>query len=120
MKLQIDNSEYSDSCVKICPIVHAINLIGQKWKIPILWHIAEHGTLHYNELKRIVAPITNTVLTRCLRELEESGLVNRFNHNTIPPSVEYSLTERGKSLQPALNELSRWGEEQIDSIISSI
>ncbi len=107
------NKECDGRCERICPIVHAINIIGQKWKIPILWNIAEHGVLHYNELKRLVAPITNTVLTRCLRELEDAGLVNRLNHNTIPPSVEYSLTERGKSLQPALNELSRWGEGQI-------
>jgi len=89
-----------------------MNIIGQKWKIPILWNVFECGSLHYNELKRMVAPITNTMLTRCLRELEESGMVRRLNHNTIPPSVEYSLTERGKSLMPALKELYRWGKEQ--------
>lgn len=102
-----------DNGNNICPIVHAINIIGQKWKIPVLWNIAEYGVLHYNELKRLIPSITNTVLTRCLRELEEYGLVNRYNHNTIPPSVEYSLSEQGKSLIPALNELHRWGEAQL-------
>lgn len=113
MKTTTCNEVYNENCVKICPIVYAVSLIGQKWKIPIIWNIAEAEMLHYNELKRVVSPITNTVLTRCLRELEESGLVNRHNHNTIPPSVEYSLTEQGKSLLPTLNELFHWGEKQL-------
>jgi DNA-binding HxlR family transcriptional regulator len=92
-----------------CPIFYAIRLIGQKWKIPILWKLTVNNTMHYNELKRQVAGITNTALTRCLRELEAFGLVNRLEHGTIPPSVEYSLTERGKALLPTLNELNRWG-----------
>ena len=99
-------------CGEICPIVYAMNIIGQKWKIPILWNIAEYESLHYNELKRLITPVTNTMLTRCLRELEEAGMVHRLNHNTIPPSVEYCLTELGKSLMPALRELYRWGKAQ--------
>jgi len=69
--------------------------------------------LHYNELERQIPGITNTSLTRCLRELEGFGLVNRKEHGTVPPSVEYSLTDRGKSLLPTLGELYRWGEEQM-------
>lgn len=99
--------------VNECPVIYAIRLIGQKWKIPILWKLTEFEMLHYNELKRQIPGITNTALTRCLRELEEFGLVNRFEHGTIPPSVEYSLTNRGKTLMPTLNELYRWGEEQM-------
>ena len=99
-------------CDQICPMVYAMNIIGQKWKIPLLWNLAEYGSLHYNELRRVIAPITKTMLTRCLRELEESGMVERLNHNTIPPSVEYRLTERGASLMPALRELYRWGTAQ--------
>ncbi len=112
--MKTDTNKQPITCNKICPIVYAINIIGQKWKIPILWNIAEHKVLHYNELKRMISPITNTVLTRCLRELEDDGLVNRFNHNTIPPSVEYSLTEQGLSLIPTLNELFNWGKTQIE------
>lgn len=96
-----------------CPILYSIRLIGQKWKIPILWNLLEYGTLHYNELKRHIPAITNTALTRCLRELEAHGLVNRYEHGTIPPSVEYSLTERGRALLPTLKELQRWGEAQL-------
>ena len=99
-------------CEQVCPIVYAMDIIGRKWSIPSLWNVAEHKTLHYNELRRLIAPITNTVLTRCLRELENSGMVCRLNHNTIPPSVEYSLTDKGKSLMPALMELYHWGKAQ--------
>ena len=96
-----------------CPIIYAIKLIGQKWKLPILWELMNYDILHYNELKRHISGITNTALTRCLRELEEFGLVNRFEYSTIPPSVEYSLTDRGKALLPTLIELYRWSEEQM-------
>ena len=119
MKLPATTTEYKPNCENVCPIVYAINLIGQKWKIPILWNIGEREMLHYNQLKRLLLPITNTVLTRCLRELEENGLVNRHNHNTIPPSVEYSLTEQGKSLIPTLTALYRWGEAQLELSSSS-
>lgn len=97
-----------------CPILYALKIIGQKWKLPILWHLSKSEMLHYNELKRCVTGITNTILTKCLRELESDGLVSRFQHSTIPPSVEYRLTKNGKSLLPALNELYYWGKDQIE------
>lgn len=96
-----------------CPITYAIDIIGQKWKLPIIWYLSEHETLRYNELKRKVNGITNTMLIKCLKELEDSKLLTRIQYDTIPPKVEYSLTERGKALLPTLNELSVWGEEQI-------
>ncbi len=96
-----------------CPIIYAIKLIGQKWRLPILWELMKYDILHYNELKRHIPGVTNTALTRCLRELEEFGLINRHDYGTIPPSVEYSLTDRGKALLPTLIELYRWSEEQM-------
>ncbi len=96
-----------------CPILYALKLIGQKWRLPILWELVNHDVLHYNELKRHIPGITNTALTRCLRELEGFGLVNRLEYSTIPPSVEYSLADRGKALLPTLIELYRWSEEQM-------
>ena len=112
----INESEKSHDVIynNKCPILYALKIIGQQWKLPILWHLSKFEMLHYNELKRCVTGITNTILTKCLRELESDGLVSRFQHNTIPPSVEYRLTERGKSLLPALNELYYWGKEQIE------
>lgn len=97
-----------------CPILHVFKCIGGKWKLPVLWHLAEKDTMRYNELKRSVRGVTNMMLTKCLRELEDFGLVHRRQYNEIPPKVEYSLTERGKTLLPALEALYAWGREHLD------
>ena len=97
-----------------CPILHVFRRIGGKWKLPILWHLADQETVRYNELKRSVRGVTNMMLTKCLRELEDYGLVLRRQYNEVPPRVEYSLSERGKKLLPALEELYAWGREQLD------
>ena len=99
-----------------CPILYAMEIIGQKWKLPILWYIAdaENQTLRYRELERKVVGITATMLTKCLRELEADGLINRTQYNTIPPTVEYSLTERGRTLIPALESVYQWAEGQMN------
>jgi DNA-binding HxlR family transcriptional regulator len=99
---------------QICPIVYALSIIGQKWKIPIMWHLADEGTLRYSELKREVHGITNIMLTKSLQELEEHGLVIRKQYDIIPPKVEYSLSERGKTLVPLLYEVDSWGKKQIE------
>ena len=98
-----------------CPILYAMEIIGQKWKLPILWYIAdaENQTLRYRELERKVVGITATMLTKCLRELEADHLISRTQYNTIPPTVEYSLTERGKTLIPALESVYRWADQQM-------
>lgn len=93
-----------------CPIVHALSIIGQKWKLPILWYLHEKEKTRYNELKRRIPGITNIMLTKSLRELENSGLVFRCECDSNPPKVvEYSLTALGLQLIPALNELYNWG-----------
>ena len=102
-----------------CPILHVFRCIGGKWKLPVLWHLAEKDTMRYNELKRSVRGVTNMMLTKCLRELEEYGLVIRRQYNEVPPRVEYSLTERGKKLLPALGELYAWGREHLDFAVKS-
>ena len=96
-----------------CPIIYALNVVGKKWKLPIMWRLFENETTRYNELKRSVNGITNMMLTKSLKELEEHKLIVRTQYETIPPKVEYFLTQRGKSLLPSLNELYKWGEEQI-------
>ena len=90
-----------------CPILYAMKLIGHKWKLPILWYIAdaENQTLRYRELERKVVGITATMLTKCLRELEQDKFITRKQYSTIPPTVEYSLAERGKTLIPALESV---------------
>ena len=98
-----------------CPILYAMNLIGQKWKLPILWYMAdaENQTLRYKELERKVVGITATMLTKCLRELEKDGFINRKQYATIPPTVEYSLAKRGRTLIPALESIYQWAEKQM-------
>ena len=100
------------TCEEDCPILYALNLIGKKWKLPILWNLRDNNALHYNQLKRKVTGITNTMLTKSLKELESDGLVLRQDFKTIPPSVEYKLTKRGEELIPALRELYYWGKKQ--------
>jgi len=94
-----------------CPLTYALNLIGGKWKLPIIWALNKNGILRYNELKRNIDGITNMVLTQSLKELESDGIVNRKQYMEIPPRVEYSLTDNGKELIPALKALAHWGEK---------
>ena len=98
-----------------CPILYAMEIIGQKWKLPILWYLAdaENQTLRYRQLERLVVGITATMLTKCLRELESDHLITRTQYNTIPPTVEYALTERGKTLIPALESVYSWADQQM-------
>lgn len=98
-----------------CPILYTMKLVGQKWKLPILWYIAdaENQTLRYRELERKVVGITATMLTKCLRELEQDKFITRKQYSTIPPTVEYSLAERGKTLIPALEPLYQWADDQM-------
>ena len=96
-----------------CPILFAMEIIGQKWKLPILWYISDKEVIRYNELQRKVVGITATMLTKDLRELERDGLIKRKQYSTIPPTVEYSLTGKGKTLIPALDTLYQWADEQM-------
>ena len=98
-----------------CPLLYAMEMFASKWKLPIIWflHENDNSTLRYNELQRRVQGVNSTMLTKCLRELEHDKMIRRKHYNTIPPTVEYSLTERGKSLFPALDSLYKWAEVQM-------
>ena len=76
---------------KQCPVVHALEIIGGKWRIAIIWELSSQKSIRYNELKRRIPGITNIMLTRSLKALNEHGLVERIEYNKIPPHVEYSL-----------------------------
>jgi DNA-binding HxlR family transcriptional regulator len=95
-----------------CPVIYALNMIGSKWKLALLWHLANNQNgIRYNELKRKLDGITNIMLTRSLRELDEDGIVRRIQYSDIPPHVEYSLTDQGEKLIPALLNIKVWGEQ---------
>ena len=92
-----------------CPVEATIDVIGGKWKPLILWWLHQRN-YRFAELRRLIPGITEKVLTQHLRELEADGIVDRRVFATIPPKVEYSLTEYGKSLKQALNAICEWGQ----------
>lgn len=93
-----------------CPVETTLTLIGDKWKVLILRHLLT-GTKRFGELKKSVGGVSQKVLTAQLRDMEESGLVNRKVYAEVPPRVEYSLTKLGKSLNPILDAMKCWGED---------
>ncbi len=95
-----------------CPAEHTLNVIGRRWKIPILWHLSR-GTKRFSELKRGVGGITQKMLTQQLREMERDGVVQRRVYPQVPPRVEYSLTTLGRSLRPVVDAMCRWGDRQM-------
>ncbi|WP_101773387.1 winged helix-turn-helix transcriptional regulator [Peptostreptococcus faecalis] len=101
-----------------CPILNVVGAIGGKWKLPILCILAANESQRYGVLKRKLEKITNTMLSQSLKELEKDLLVSRIQYNEIPPRVEYSLTDRGKSLVPILEKLVNWGIENIEQGIN--
>ncbi|MBT3323258.1 MAG: helix-turn-helix transcriptional regulator [Anaerolineae bacterium] len=92
-----------------CPVTATISVIGGKWKSIILWLLYQ-DTRRFSELKRMIPKITQKMLTQQLRELERDGIVHREVYPVVPPKVEYSLTERGRSLAPLLQTMANWGE----------
>lgn len=95
-----------------CSIEYTLNIVGGKWKLVILWHLAVDGTQRYNELRRLLPGITHKMLSQQLKELEQDGLLDRKQYNEMPPKVEYSISEKGMSLKPLLEEMHKWGTEQ--------
>ncbi len=95
----------------------ALDVIGGKWKPLVLYQLKE-GTLRFSQVLAKVQPrITQRMLTKELRELESDGLITRKVYAEVPPRVEYSLTERGESLIPILDQLCEWGYEHMDEDI---
>lgn len=96
-----------------CPVEATIELIGGKYKAVILWHLISK-TLRFNELQKLVPRATAKMLTQQLRELETDGLVNRCVYPVVPPKVEYSLTDFGRSIIPVLDVMCNWGTSLLE------
>ncbi|MEU6110964.1 helix-turn-helix domain-containing protein [Streptomyces albidoflavus] len=97
----------------LCGIDAAFDVLSGKWKALILWELHAHGVRRFAELRRGVPGVSEKMLTQHLREMEEDGLVHREVYAEVPPRVEYSLTEHGRTLNEALGALGEWGEERI-------
>lgn len=93
-----------------CPVETTLTLIGDKWKVLILRDLLP-GTKRFGELKKSIGHVSQKVLTAQLRDMEANGLVDRKVYAEVPPRVEYSLTEVGRSLKPILDAMGCWGEE---------
>jgi DNA-binding HxlR family transcriptional regulator len=90
-----------------------MKIIGAKWAMPIIWYIGQADQIHYVDFKRAVDGITDAMLSMRLKELESCGVVLRESAGTVPPSVTYSLTEKGQVIPPALDALFEWGKKYL-------
>lgn len=99
-----------------CPVELTIDILGGKWKVLILWQLSIE-TLRFCQLKKLFPKITQKILTQQLRYLEERGLIIRTTYPEIPPKVEYSLSELGKTVKPILDKMNEWGQQYMDSNI---
>ena len=96
-----------------CPLYYTLSVISGKWAAIILWHLSTgfEPKKRYGELKKCIPCITHKMLSQELRSLEDCGLVNRKKYDSVSPRVEYSLTEKGKSLIPVLQFMLDWGKD---------
>ena len=91
-----------------CPVKFALGLVSGKWKLRILWELNQQEVIRFNELQRRLSGISSVMLSKSLEELEQ--------YPEIPPKVEYSLTELGRSIDPALRALGAWGTQAYEQI----
>jgi DNA-binding HxlR family transcriptional regulator len=96
-----------------CPVESALSFLDGKWKGVILYHLMNEGTLRFNELRRHIPSVTQRMLTKQLRELEEAGVIARKVFPVVPPRVDYTLTPLGKSMQPVISALKLWGDTHV-------
>lgn len=101
----------SEECLSGTGFSYTLSLIAGKYKMTILYTLMEFGVVRFNEMKKYIGAISYKTLSSMLKELEADKLVNRKEYPQIPPKVEYSLTERGKSLIPILDAMCEWGME---------
>ena len=98
-----------------CPLEYTQKIIGGKWKPIIIWYLSSEGVKRYGELKKYLTNISHKMLSQQLKELERDKLIHRKEYQQIPPKVEYSITEKGKTLLPVLEQMHKWAVENLDN-----
>ena len=111
------NKEQLNSIIEICPVRNVVARFGNKWALLVILVLSENEPIRYNELGRKIPDISSRVLSNTLRILEADGLVNRRFYQEVPPRVEYSLTDTGRSLVPIILELTAWAQNNMKTII---
>ena len=103
-----------------CPIRQVVSRFGDKWSMLVLYmlHTSETGILRFNEIRHLMTDCSQKMLSQTLKNLEQSHLVHREVYPEVPPRVEYSLTETGRSLMPAIIALIDWGKEHFDEVVT--
>lgn len=110
--------ESTNSIVEICPIRNVVSRFGDKWSLLVLLTIDGEKIVRFNELGRMIPDIPTRVLSRTLKSLEADGLIDRRVYAEVPPKVEYSLTETGKSLIPIIMELTEWAQKNMNRVLT--
>lgn len=100
----------TEHAATVCPVEVTVSIVGGSWKLTIIQKLLA-GTRRFGELRREVGDVTDRVLTRQLRDLESDDLVHREVFAEVPPRVEYSLTPRGRTLQPLVEMMDQWGRQ---------
>ncbi|ANE45691.1 ArsR family transcriptional regulator [Paenibacillus swuensis] len=112
-KIEFDDSSNFEGC----PVEITLDVIGGKWKGLLLYHLID-GTKRFNEFRKLEPNMTQRMVTLQLRELERDGIIHREVYKEIPPKVEYSLTEFGRTLEPIILLMKDWGEQHKDRVRS--
>lgn len=110
--------EETNSIIEICPIRNVVARFGDKWSLLVLLEIDGQGTVRFNELGRLIPDISTRVLSGTLKTLEADGLIDRKVYAQVPPKVEYTLTDTGKSLIPLIMQLTEWALKNMKGVMS--
>lgn len=115
---KFDEKHNPEECTKmIVPVRDSLEILNGKWKLPIIISLS-FGTKRFKQIAKDINGITDKMLSKELKDLEVNQLIKREVHDTFPPTVEYSITEHGKSLEKLINELRIWGIEHRKKIMS--
>ena len=115
----MNRSEIRDALYPNCPIRNVLSRVGDKWSMLVLFTLESNNNQRFKELQRNIPDISQKMLTTTLKMLEADGLILRVAFSEIPPHVEYSLTKKGESLLPLINNLISWASDNMEDIIES-
>lgn len=110
--------EQRNSIIEICPVRNVIARFGNKWALLVILILSEHEKIRFNELRQLIPDISSRVLSGTLKTLETDALVLRTTYPTVPPKVEYQLTELGRSLVPIITQLTEWAQTNLKTIVT--
>lgn len=116
--MEMKKNEEIPSIVATCPIRNVVARFGDKWSLLVLLVINEAGIVRFNELGRMIPDISTRVLSTALKTLEADGLIDRKVYAQVPPKVEYTLTDTGRSLIPLIMQLTEWAQQNMKNVMT--